>query len=48
MASNYLNAHLLCLDYLNAVEAEGERVINKINDFENMISFWKGIRYQNQ
>ena len=36
MAVNYVNAHLLYLDYLNAVEAEGERVINRINDFENM------------
>ena len=36
MAANYLNAHPLYLDYLNAVEAEGERVINRINDFENM------------
>ena len=36
MAANYLNAHLLYLDYLNAVEAEGERVINRINDFQNM------------
>ena len=37
MAANYLNAHLLYLDYLNAEEAEGERVINRINDFENMM-----------
>ena len=36
MAANYLNTHLLYLDYLNAVEAEGEREINRINDFENM------------
>ena len=36
MAANYRNAHLLYLDYLNAVEAEGERVINRINAFENM------------
>ena len=36
MAANYLKAHLLYLDYLNAVEAEGERMINRINDFENM------------
>ena len=36
MVANYLNAHLLYLDYLNDVEAEGERAINRINDFENM------------
>ena len=36
MAAYYLNAHMLYLDYLNVVEAEGERVINRINDFENM------------
>ena len=37
MAANYLNAHImLYLDYLNAVKAEGERVIDRINDFENM------------
>ena len=48
MAANYLNAHLLYLDYLDAVEAEGERVINRINDFENMTQgkFWKYIGYQ--
>ena len=36
MAANYLNAHLLYLGYLNAVEAEDERVINRINDLEDM------------
>ena len=37
MAANYLGVHGLYLDYLNAVEdEEGERILQRRNDYENM------------
>ena len=37
MAANYLGVHGFYLDYLNVLEdEEGERILQRRNDFENM------------